>query len=453
MTSEELRARLLRNAQRTDAAKAGAKWQKLMQTEAVGDTARQAPGSTASQSQRREPGLLEAAAAAVGVNDDEGGGNNSDTTRRLLRHYGRYSSRAARRAVEAASAPNAGQAEHTVTAVTFWLQYHAEWGQRLRVIGSHPSIGSWDVTKASELKWNEGDRWSTTVELTPGRIVEYKYVVLASDGDTTSAWQLGNNSVLAIQAGEKTVEVFDNWTGQPGAAVVADGLQGTRESRLTNWAETMASQADSNRHELRRSRMELVASQEEARVARETVRATRMELAVSEAERARLVVANRTSEATQRALRSQLAEAGTAFRAAMTTAQNFLDQAELGEMPRDPEAEIIAAQAVDMILPQRSASGMLMRTESNVRSDPASSNGNTSGAPARQPESSPESSPAGNSSLGVERHGQSMLTTSRSTSSDTISNGATEAAPSPAQTDQSRTQEAARSLNTVVATP
>lgn len=74
-------------------------------------------------------------------------------------------------------------------------------------------VGDWDVSTSAELKWNEGDRWSCTVELPAGRIVEYKYVVLASDGGTATAWQLGNNSVLAIQGGEKTVEVFDNWCG------------------------------------------------------------------------------------------------------------------------------------------------------------------------------------------------------------------------------------------------
>ncbi len=51
-----------------------------------------------------------------------------------------------------------------------------------------------------------------------------------------------------------------------------------------------------------------------------------MELAASEAERARLVAAARTADVAQRALRAQLAEAGTAFRAAMATAQNFLAQ-------------------------------------------------------------------------------------------------------------------------------
>lgn len=52
----------------------------------------------------------------------------------------------------------------------------------------------------------------------------------------------------------------------------------------------------------------------------------RMELAASEAERTRLVSAARTAEVASRALRAQLAEAGTAFRAAMATAQGFLQQ-------------------------------------------------------------------------------------------------------------------------------
>lgn len=51
-----------------------------------------------------------------------------------------------------------------------------------------------------------------------------------------------------------------------------------------------------------------------------------MELAASEAERARLVSAARTADLASRALRSQLAEAGAAFRAAMATAQGFLQQ-------------------------------------------------------------------------------------------------------------------------------
>lgn len=42
--------------------------------------------------------------------------------------------------MEAVSAQDADQSE-AMTTVTFWLQYHVDWGQRLRVIGSHPRLG------------------------------------------------------------------------------------------------------------------------------------------------------------------------------------------------------------------------------------------------------------------------------------------------------------------------
>jgi hypothetical protein len=72
---------------------------------------------------------------------------------------------------------------------------------------------------------------------------------------------------------------------------------------------------------------------QEARASREETRAVRLELAASEAERARLVAAARTADLASRALRAQLAEAGAAFRAAMATAQGFLQQGGgLGEL-------------------------------------------------------------------------------------------------------------------------
>ncbi len=34
-------------------------------------------------------------------------------------------------------------------------------------------------------------------------------------------------------------QVFDNWEGQPGAAVVSEGASATRERRLLDWANEM----------------------------------------------------------------------------------------------------------------------------------------------------------------------------------------------------------------------
>ena len=43
-------------------------------------------------------------------------------------------------------------------------------------------------------------------------VAEYKYVVLDANSGTAVSWQAGNNSVLAVQRGEATVQVFDNWS-------------------------------------------------------------------------------------------------------------------------------------------------------------------------------------------------------------------------------------------------
>lgn len=34
--------------------------------------------------------------------------------------------------------------------------------------------GAWDLNKAVELKWSEGDRWVMTMDLPAGAVYEYK---------------------------------------------------------------------------------------------------------------------------------------------------------------------------------------------------------------------------------------------------------------------------------------
>ncbi len=45
------------------------------------------------------------------------------------------------------------------------------------------------------------------MELPGGTVYEYKYVLLDSYSGHALSWQRGNNSVLAIKAGEESVEV------------------------------------------------------------------------------------------------------------------------------------------------------------------------------------------------------------------------------------------------------
>ena len=63
----------------------------------------------------------------------------------------------------------------------FWL---------LVLLFHHARTGAWNLEGAAELHWSDGDRWSATVELPAGRVVEYKYVVLDGSGNYASAWQV-----------------------------------------------------------------------------------------------------------------------------------------------------------------------------------------------------------------------------------------------------------------------
>ena len=69
------------------------------------------------------------------------------------------------------------------------------------------NTGSWQLRDGPDLRWTEGDNWRATVELPAGTVYEYKYVLLDAYSGHALSWQRGNNSVLAIKAGEESVEV------------------------------------------------------------------------------------------------------------------------------------------------------------------------------------------------------------------------------------------------------
>lgn len=41
-------------------------------------------------------------------------------------------------------------------------------------MGSAPELGEWDLNRAPELSWGDGDVWSTSVSLPPGSEVHFK---------------------------------------------------------------------------------------------------------------------------------------------------------------------------------------------------------------------------------------------------------------------------------------
>ncbi|KAK9804633.1 hypothetical protein WJX73_001406 [Symbiochloris irregularis] len=221
-----------------------------------------------------------------------------------------------------------GGVSRPMTRVRFWLNWHVEYGQAIRVVGSHENLGAWQLSEALQLHWSEGDQWTAVAELPAGRIAEYKYVLVDSNNSQGLSWQQGNNSVLALRQDDREVEVYDNWAGGPGAAVIAAGKSTTRENRLVAWAEDIERLVASQRGELRRSRMELIAAQDDARSAREETRRLKTELATAQADRQEDKMRVRELETMNKLLRTQLQDSAASFRAALETAQRYLREAE-----------------------------------------------------------------------------------------------------------------------------
>lgn len=48
------------------------------------------------------------------------------------------------------------------------------YGEQFKIVGNQKELGSWDASKALELKWHEGDVWAATAELPVATDIEFK---------------------------------------------------------------------------------------------------------------------------------------------------------------------------------------------------------------------------------------------------------------------------------------
>ena len=105
--------------------------------------------------------------------------------------------------------------------VQFRIEKAVEFGEVLRMVGGHESMGSWSLRASPALKWSEGDVWvSDELELPVDGVFVYKYVVTdASDAGKPVAWQKGNNQVLTLLASDAPALIAqDDWSGDPSKA-------------------------------------------------------------------------------------------------------------------------------------------------------------------------------------------------------------------------------------------
>ncbi|KAL2017274.1 hypothetical protein VTK56DRAFT_2343 [Thermocarpiscus australiensis] len=93
-----------------------------------------------------------------------------------------------------------GCADASEVYVTFNVRAATQLGETIKVAGSVPELGGWEVDKAVELSpsgYTASDPlWSITVPLRAGSVVEYKYVNVQADGSVR--WESDPNRSFAV---------------------------------------------------------------------------------------------------------------------------------------------------------------------------------------------------------------------------------------------------------------
>lgn len=96
--------------------------------------------------------------------------------------------------------------------ITFNIEYHTQWGQRIIILGKIPALGAEDPRNGLPLDYLPGGQWKQTIELSNAvKTLHYRYLLVDDHGNILdSEWDQNRElSLSAYRASE--IEVFDYW--------------------------------------------------------------------------------------------------------------------------------------------------------------------------------------------------------------------------------------------------
>lgn len=98
--------------------------------------------------------------------------------------------------------------------VTFHINYHTSWGQKLYVVGSVPQLGSWEKALAKEMYYTEDGNWELQLEVpTETTGIEYRYFLSFQDKPVFEEWEINHHVIFDGRA--KEYSLFDYWQSRP----------------------------------------------------------------------------------------------------------------------------------------------------------------------------------------------------------------------------------------------
>lgn len=98
--------------------------------------------------------------------------------------------------------------------ITFNINFHTVWGQKLCVVGSIPELGSWEPVLAKEMDYKGDGNWQLELELSsPVEMIEYRYFLSINDKQIFEEWEKNHRVVFVGPAERYTL--YDYWQIRP----------------------------------------------------------------------------------------------------------------------------------------------------------------------------------------------------------------------------------------------
>jgi hypothetical protein len=95
--------------------------------------------------------------------------------------------------------------------------WQAAFGEGLKLVGSHPVLGAWDIAAAPDMTWTDGHVWVADLAIPEDTDLEFKLVHLTYGG---ASWEQSNNRYA-----EQPLSIPFSWASSRGHHLVAFSMQ------------------------------------------------------------------------------------------------------------------------------------------------------------------------------------------------------------------------------------
>ncbi|MDR2118102.1 MAG: 4-alpha-glucanotransferase [Tannerellaceae bacterium] len=98
--------------------------------------------------------------------------------------------------------------------ISFHINFHTVWGQKLCITGSIPELGAWDTALAGEMEHLGDGNWLFALDIAPDtETVEYRYFLRVNGRQVFEEWE--KNHCITLEKSFHSYTLYDYWQIRP----------------------------------------------------------------------------------------------------------------------------------------------------------------------------------------------------------------------------------------------